>query len=128
MAIKLRAVNISNEIRDHPAYSTAVEHTLALLEDHAPPSGVHVVADWNVVQESGHSPTLSLKISDTWEASASAEFPLDEMNDKESLERQLNWLWDDLLQDRSHKQFSEIERHFKEVGEGATQGAGENQF
>lgn len=116
LKVKLHEVRIPEEIRKAPELASAVGRADEVLSLYAPPSGVHVTANWELSYDEQRHPVFDLGLHDKWEANASARFTLDELNDQQTLERRLNWLWGDLLQDRSHKQIEELKRYSEPVG------------
>lgn len=76
------------------------------LDEVIGPSADRVTAEWDRKDENGH-PLYTLRISDQTE-SATASLAPDELASPKHLRVRLYQLWDDVLQERSHKQLKRL--------------------
>lgn len=115
---RLDHIDIPAAISESPEIASVVERASQMLQESAPPSGMYVAAGWALSFDQARNPILDLNLKDKWEAHASARFKLGELENVRTLKSDLNWLWGDLLQDRSHKQFDQLKQLPDSVEEG----------
>jgi hypothetical protein len=110
-------IKIQGEIERDPGLSSTISRASRLLEAQAPPSGANTTADWELSFDEHRHPVIKLKLSDRWMADAQAQFSPAELTNEPFLESRFNWLWGDLLQDRSHKQLQRLDQLVRQLDE-----------
>ena len=100
-------VNVQDRLQANPQLAARVLRASEILREKLGRSEPIVTLDWSLDQEQGRQPSARLKISDPT-TSVTAQFTPAELADEPFLHGRLNWLWGDLLEDRSNIQVAEL--------------------
>lgn len=104
----LKSVQVSDRIADDVSLKQRVEQATEVLRRESGTWASDVDARWDVQPSDDGAPTLTIRLDDTFGASADRRLDVDEINDEDSLSIIFMRLWGDLLQERNHRQLADL--------------------
>jgi hypothetical protein len=106
-SFSFKEVTFSKSVRESPHYFRLAREATGVLEGIVENSAGLVSVEWDRIEDAHDRPLYRLRIRD-FMGEASASFAPEQLESPSYMERRLNRLWGDLLQDRNHKQLQEL--------------------